>query len=318
MEREIPNSEKIEFKPAFEERYKALLLDRYEDYKKISLTFLRRAIRINTLKIDISTLKQKLEKRGWILEAVPWCEEGFYVHHIEGRRDIGSTPEHALGYYYVQEPASMVPPIVLSPNKNELILDMCASPGSKATQMAQYMENTGILIANDFTGERLKALGINMQMMGITNAIVTLMYGQWFSKSGIMFDRILVDAPCSGTGTIRKSFKTLRIWNPTMVSRLAATQKKLIEAAFSVLKPGGTMVYSTCSQEPEEDEGVVSYLLEQFSDATLEDIHLEIKRSTCFNEFDGVTFHKDIRKCLRLWPMDNDTEGFFVAKIRKN
>ncbi len=317
MSREIPNQEKIEFKPSFETHYRSLLGERYEEYKKISLTFLRRSIRVNTLKASVQRVREGLSAQKWDTIQVPWCKEGFWVEHREGRRDIGSTREHALGYLYVQEAASMIPPVVLDPKPGETVLDMCASPGSKATQIAQYLENRGVLVANDFTGDRLKPLGINMEMMGITNAIVTLMYGQWFSKKDLKFDRILVDAPCSGTGTIRKSLKTLRIWNPTMISRLASTQRKLITVAFDALKEGGTMVYSTCSQEPLENEAVISYLLETQPGARLEDIELEIKRSEPVLEHAEEKYSPEVRKTLRLWPMDNDTEGFFVAKIKK-
>jgi NOL1/NOP2/sun family putative RNA methylase len=212
----------------------------------------------------------------------------------------------------------MIPPIVLEPKPHEIVLDMAASPGSKTTQIAQYMENKGILIANDYTIERMKPLSINLQRCGVSNAIITLMEGQWFKKSGIEVDRILVDAPCSGTGTIRKSLKTIGIWNPDMVRRLSITQKQLIETAFNLLKPSGILVYSTCSLEPEENEAVVDFLLNKYDNAELEEIKLKnIKKSSPILEFEGKQYNEEIKKCLRIWPQDNDTEGFFVAKIRK-
>ncbi|MBW2989342.1 RsmB/NOP family class I SAM-dependent RNA methyltransferase [Candidatus Woesearchaeota archaeon] len=309
-------SEKIEFKPKFIERYRNLTS--WEEFKEISLTFLRRSIRVNTLKITIPECKKRLESLGWQLTQVPWCKEGFWVKHKQGRRDIGNTLEFSLGYYYVQEAASMIPPIVLDPKPGETILDMCAAPGSKSSQIAQYMKNKGILISNDYQYIRLQPLGINMQRMGSTNSILTLMEGRYFKASGILFDRILVDAPCSGTGTIRKSLKTLRIWNPHAIRRLCGQQKQLLETAFSLLKRDGTLVYSTCSLEPEEDENVVSCLLDKHKDAGLEDISLDIKRSEPVLEFGGIRYDKEVKKCLRIWPQDNDTEGFFVAKIRKD
>ena len=262
--------EKVEFKQKFVDRYSKLT--DWEAFKAISLTYLRRSIRVNTLKINIADCKKRLEHLGWQLTQIPWCKEGFWVLHNEGRRDIGNTIEYSLGYYYVQEAASMIPPLVLEPKPGEIVLDMCAAPGSKASQIAQYMENEGLLIANDFTGLRLAPLGINMQRCGITNLIITQMYVQWFKN--IEFDKILVDAPCSGTGTIRKSFKTLRIWNPHMIERLSEQQKSLIQTAFRTLKKGGTMVYSTCSLEPQEDEEVIDFLLSMFDDARLKDIRL--------------------------------------------
>src|SRR3989338_1350355 len=271
-QKSMPNASEIEFKPKFVERYSKLT--GWEAFKTCSLSFLRRSIRVNTLKISIPELKKRLEQ-AWNLEQVPWCKEGFWIEHKKReRRDIGNLIEHPLGYFYTQEAASMIPPIVLEPQENEIILDIAASPGSKTTQIAQYMNNTGILIANDYTSDRMKPLSINIQRCGITNTIITLMQGQWFYNSNIKFDRILVDAPCSGTGTIRKSLKTLRIWNPNMVKRLSITQKQLIETAFNILKQDGTLVYSTCSLEPEENEGVIDFLLKKYDNARLEDIGL--------------------------------------------
>ncbi|MBW2977797.1 RsmB/NOP family class I SAM-dependent RNA methyltransferase, partial [Candidatus Woesearchaeota archaeon] len=180
----------------------------------------------------------------------------------------------------------------------------------------QYMQNKGVFIANDYKGERMKPLGINIQRMGISNTINTLMQGRFFKN--LEFDKILVDAPCSGTGTIRKSLKTLLIWNPNVVKRLCGTQKQLLETAFNNLKQGGTLVYSTCSLEPEENEGVISYFLEKYPNAKLQEINLPgLKRSPAILEFENQKYNPEVKKCLRIWPQDNDTEGFFVAKIKK-
>ena len=306
--------EKIEIKDNFREHYKSLLGDRYDEFIKVSMKFLRRSIRINTLKISVDEVKKRLGDKGWILKNVPWCKEGFWIRHKTGRRDVGLTREHSLGYYYIQEAASMIPPVVLDPKPGEIILDMCASPGSKTTQ---YMGRRGILISNDFKSDRIKSLGINVERMGLTNTIITLMFGQWFGKAGMEFDKVLLDAPCSGTGTIRKSYKTLRIWNATMVKRLSVTQKRLVEIGFKIIKRGGILVYSTCSLEPEENEGVIDHLLKHSDDAEIEEISLDIRRSECITEFNGEMYGPGARKCLRIWPQDNDTEGFFVAKIRK-
>ncbi len=303
---------KIIIKDKFKERYEQLT--DWEPFINCSLSFLRRSIRVNTLKISVEELRKRIT-RDWELTPVPWCKEGFWVEHHEGRRDIGNLKEHSIGYFYVQEAASLIPPIVLEPKPGEFILDMCAAPGSKATQIAQYMGNKGILIANDYTGDRIKSLGINIQKCGLTNHIITMMHGHRFHD--FQFDRILVDAPCSGTGTIRKSLKTLIMWNPHSIKRLAGQQRQLIETAFSNLKEDGTMVYSTCSLEPEEDEGVVDYLLNKHDNAKLEKIELPLKRGKPILEFEGNRYSPEIKKCLRLWPQDNDTEGFFVAKIRK-
>ena len=313
----IPNSEQIEFKEKFIERYENLT--DFEEFKKYSLSFLRRSIRVNTIKIPIDELKKRLEK-NWDLEQIPWCKEGFYIEHIKKeRRDIGNLIEHSLGYFYTQEAASMRPPLVLEPKESDVVLDIAASPGSKTTQIAAMMNNKGVLIANDYQIPRIKPLSLNIQRCGITNCIITLMQGQWFYNSNIKFDKILVDAPCSGTGTIRKSLKTLRIWNPNMVKRLSITQKQLIETAFNILKQNGTLVYSTCSLEPEENEAVVDFLINKYDNAQLEEIKINnLKRSEPILEFDNNKYNENIKNCLRIWPQDNDTEGFFVAKIKKS
>ena len=282
-------------------------------FLKYSAEFIRKAIRVNTLKISVEELKERLEKQGWELTQVPWCKEGFWIKGE--RRDLGNLAEHVLGYIYVQEAASMIPAVVLAPKPDEIVLDMCASPGSKTTQMIQYMENKGLVIANDLTGERLKSLAINVQRIGATNTVITRISGDKFPE--IKFDRILVDAPCSGTGTIRKSLRTIETWNPDLVRRIAALQKKLIERAFNLLKENGEMVYSTCTLEPEENEEIINFLLEKYPNAKLEEINLDIKRSKAVLEFGGKKYNEEIEKCLRIYPQDNDTEGFFVAKLRK-
>ncbi|NOZ80248.1 MAG: RsmB/NOP family class I SAM-dependent RNA methyltransferase [DPANN group archaeon] len=309
--------EDVNIKPAFQERYAALT--DWEAFLSCSLRFLRRSIRVNTLKMSVHELVARLEPE-WKLTPIPWCPEGFWIEHRKGeRRDIGNIPEHSLGYFYIQEAASMIPPLVMDPRPGETVLDMCAAPGSKATQIGMYLKNEGTLVANDYTGIRMQSLGINLQRCGLTNSVATLMEGRWFK--GHQFDRILVDAPCSGTGTIRKSLKTLRIWNPNMVRRISGQQRQLLESAYQNLKPGGVIVYSTCTLEPEEDEGIISWLLHKH-----EDIHTEkidrgrlpgLKTSKVVTSFGGVDFHPGVKDCIRIWPQDNDTEGFFICRLVK-
>ncbi len=210
----ITNAQEIKFKPKFVERYSALT--DWKAFKEYSLSFLRRSIRVNTVLVSVAKAKKSIEAKGWVLEKIPWCKEGFWISHPE-RRDVGNLLEYHLGWIYVQEAASMIPPLVLKPKPGDFVLDMCAAPGSKTTQIAAMMKNEGIIIANDYKGQRLQSLGINLQRSGLTNVMVTLMHGKRFH--GFQFDKILVDAPCSGTGTIRKSLKTVNIWNPGMISK---------------------------------------------------------------------------------------------------
>lgn len=305
---------KFTFKEKFIERYSQVT--DIEKFKEFSLLMPRRAIRVNTLKTTKEKLQKELEPE-WKLEQIPWYENGFWIAHAkEERRDIGNLVQHSLGYFYVQEAVSMIPPIVLDPKPDEIVLDMCAAPGSKTTQIAMMMQNKGALIANDYKGKRLASLGINLQRMGVLNTTITLMRGQ--AMKDMQFDRILVDAPCSGTGTIRKSLKTLEMWNPAMIKRLSQTQKSLIIQAYKMLKPGGTMVYSTCSIDPEEDEEVIDYLVENQDSASIEDIKLNINKGKPITEFNKKVYSDQVKKCLRIWPQDNNTEGFFITRIKKN
>lgn len=334
----IVSADKVELKPVFVDRYKKILGDRYVEFMDFSMSYLRKCIRVNTLKMPIDVLQKRLENKGWILEQVPWCEEGFFVNGNKtiDRFDIGNLPEHTLGYFYIQESASMLPPTVLfSDIKNNpkeffqsyKVLDLCAAPGSKTTQIAQYMKNEGVLIANDVNVSRLRPLTMNLQRIGVKNMLITLNAFQYsknnakkrypFGEGNEVFDRILVDAPCSGTGTIRRSFKALSMYSSGLIRRLVTTQKTLIKHAFSMLKPGGVMVYSTCTQEPAENEAIVSFLLNQFEDAEILPIDLDIVRTPAITEFEGLNIRPEVKDCLRIYPQDNDTEGFFVCKITK-
>ncbi|MHC1585113.1 MAG: NOL1/NOP2/sun family putative RNA methylase [Candidatus Syntropharchaeia archaeon] len=285
----------------------------WEEFKKYLFIPIKKSIRVNTLKTTVPELKEKLEKRGWKLKPIPWCEEGFWIWGKDER--LGSLPEHEMGHFYIQEAASMIPPIVLDPKPGEKILDMCASPGGKTTQIAQYMKNKGKLIANDIREDRIAILKRNLLRMGVRNCTVTQMPGQHFKD--VKFDKILVDAPCSGTGTMR-NWNSVEKWNPEIFRRISYEQKSLLHHAYCVLRRGGILVYSTCSFEPEENESVVDYLLKRHKKTELEEIDLKgIKRSEPILEFEGKTFDSRIERCLRIWHHDNDTSGFFVAKIRK-
>lgn len=305
----------LELKEDFIERYRALLGNEYDEFIEYSSKYINKAIRVNTLKIDVNSLVERLSA-SWDLIPVPWCSEGFWIKHkTKDRFDIGNIPEHQLGYFYVQDPASMLPPLALDPLPGSKALDLCSAPGSKTSQIAAMMKNEGLLVANDSDGKRLSALGINLQRLGVTNAMITKMRGESI-KERDLYDYILVDGPCSGTGTIRRNYKILRSYSYGLVSRMAKIQLSLLSNAYELLRPGGYLVYSTCTLEPEENEGVVSNFLERF-DAKLLDLNLNLNRAKPVFEFEGTKFHKDVDKCIRINPQSNDTEGFFVAKFQK-
>ncbi len=293
-------------------RYSGFLPD-IGEFLEYSSRKLRKSIRINTLKISKRDLIPLLRKKGWEIKQMPWYDNGFFVKTEDV---VGKTMEHSLGYFYVQEAASMLPPIVLEPKKEEIILDMAAAPGSKTTQIGMMMENAGVIVANDVRMDKIKALSTNVQRCGLFNTIITKMDGRRFNKHPEKFDRVLLDAPCSGTGAIRKSWKIANMWNPKGIKRLSRNQKALIMAAYNCLKQGGVMVYSTCTLEPEENEEVVDFLLEK-TNAKILPIKLKMKTREGLTEFEGKTYVDDVKKTVRIYPQDNDTEGFYIAKIRK-
>lgn len=308
----IPDADKLIIKDSFKKRYEKLT--DFKEFMKYNLSFLERSFRVNTLKITVEALTKRMTDAGWKLTPIPWCKEGFWIEYDDKLPALGNTIEHGLGYIYIQEAASMIPPIVLSPKEESIILDCCASPGSKTTELATIMKNTGLIIANDVTGNRLASLGANLQRMGIFSAIITQQRAEYIKGK---FQNILLDAPCSGTGNIRNSLNTLKTWNPDTIRRMSGLQRKLLLTMFENLESGGTMTYSTCSIDPEEDEAVIDFLVRRKPEAIIEEIEFKGKRSPAIEEFEGFKYSPEIKKCLRIWPQDNNTEGFFAAKIRK-
>jgi len=299
----------LEMNRAFYERYSEL--DNSEEFWNLMLAPLKQSIRINTLKAPLGYIKERLEER-YELEPIPWVKEGFFIN----TREFGDMIEYSLGLAFPQEASSMIPPVVLDPQPEELVLDMAAAPGAKTTQIAQYMENEGCIIANDMKKWRVNVLIANLNRFGVLNTRVTVKDGAYFGRFENTFDKILLDAPCSSVGMVRKSFKFLSSWSMKKVITYSNIQKKLIMAAYKALKPRGVLVYSTCTIDPLENEGVVDYLLRK-TDAKIEKIDLPLHPTPPVLEFDGKEYSEEVRKCLRLHPQDNNTEAFFVAKIRK-
>jgi len=309
-------------KARFVERMEALLgKDDAKKFFEISYTKCPSSIRCNTLKMKPEELLKRLEAYGWeIRQPMKEYPEIMVVAGLKPG-ELGNTKEHLLGYFYVQEISSMLPMLVLKPEAGDFVLDLCASPGSKTTQAAAMMENEGFILANEINMGRIGILNSNLERCGVMNQIVTRKEGvalcnQLLKKSKLRFDKILVDAPCSGEGTLRKSPKTFQMWNEKMISNIAKTQRRLAEAAMGLLKVGGVMIYSTCTLAPEEDEMIVDYLVRNF-DVKVERVSLPLKFREGVTSWMGEDFSEECGKCLRLYPQDNDTDGFFVARIRK-
>ncbi len=285
-----------------------------EDFIAACQRPLRKSIRINTLKISVAEFIERAKLKGWVLEPVPWCDTGFWIDADESDVPLGNTAEHMAGLFYIQEASSMMPVSALFTAEDkgyQSVLDTAAAPGSKTTQMAALMNNNGILVANEFSASRVKVLHANIERCGIRNTALTnfdgRVFGGWLPEQ---FDAVLLDAPCSGEGTIRKDPDSLKNWSKESCQSIADTQKELIESAFQALKVGGVMVYSTCTLSKEENQEVCWHLKHTFGDAvTFESL------SSLFPEANKALTEEGF---LHIFPQVYDCEGFFVARIRKN
>lgn len=283
-------------------------------------------IRFNTLVESPKKTYGLLRKMGATVVQVPWLDDTYIVTNMD-KSDLAVTQMYKQGFFYIQNLSSMIPAQILEPNEKDTVLDMCAAPGSKTTQLASIMKNKGKIVANDADKYRIDKLRAVLEMFNVKNATVRYGAGEAIGKREEgHYDKILLDAPCSGEGLIYlKGEKPLRFWNIKKIKPMANTQKKLIESAFRALKKGGTLIYSTCTLEPEENEGVVSYLLDKFSDASIKEVDLfntkefeeyekYIKRG--IREYNGIKYHPEVHKSYRIIPSSN-MMGFFIAKIVK-
>ena len=312
---------RYEMKPLFEERMRKLLPDNsdFEKFEKIVHQKQRRFIRCNTLKISSDNLFERLNKKWEVKQPFENYPEIMLVESELEPGELGNSIEHLLGYFYVQEISSMLPPLALKPKPGEFVLDLCSSPGSKTTQMAAMMKNEGTIIANDVKLDRIKILAANLERCGVMNVVATRNDGvglcNRLAKKGFKFDKILLDVPCSGEGTLRSSPKTFKMWNFKVVQKLSREQKKLFASAVKCLKVGGEIVYSTCTHSPEENELVVSFALKNFP-LEIEKVDLPLKCRQGVKEWKEMKFEECVENCCRIYPQDNDSEGFFVSKFK--
>jgi len=293
--------------PFLERRYRELFPDVTEDMLTRPLP---QALRVNTLRITERELVARLEERGFVLEKIPWVRHGYRIR--EAPFSPGATPEYLLGYYYLQDPASMYACEALEPRRGELVLDAAAAPGGKTTYIAQLMHNRGCIVAIEVNRQRVKALRASVTRMGVENTIIVRMDARDVGKLGLSFDRVLLDAPCTGTGTAHKAREALTK-DERDLQVLLPLQRALLSAAYEVLKPGGVLVYSTCSLLPEENELLVQELIES-REARL----LKVKQgSPAFTKPYGKSLNPQIKRARRFYPWEHGSQGFFVAKIQK-
>ncbi len=314
-----------ELKTSFVDRMKILLGDSedFKDYLEILKFSPVKSIRCNTLKSSVKELKKRLEKKGWKIKQ-PWKKypEIMIIESNLNPGELGNSLEHLLGYFYIQELASTLPIISLNVKPNQRILDLCASPGSKTTQIASSMKNSGLIIANEISLKRIKILSSNLERCGVTNAIITRKEGNALCRRlknlDFKFDKILVDAPCSGEGTLRSSKQTYYQWNLKIVKSLPRLQKSLFASAFELLKIGGEIIYSTCTHAPEENEGVVNWALENFKgEIGIEKIELPVTTRPGICSWEKERYSNKLKDSCRIYPQDNNTEGFFITKFKR-
>ncbi|TFK54980.1 NOL1/NOP2/sun family putative RNA met [Heliocybe sulcata] len=275
-------------------------------------------IRTNTLRTRRRDLAQALINRGVNLEPIgKWTNVGLQV--FESTVPIGATPEYLAGHYMLQAASSFLPVIALSPQPNERVLDMASAPGGKTTHMAALMQNTGVVFANDANKARTKSLTANIHRLGCKNVVVCSYDGREFPKVIGGFDRVLLDAPCSGTGVISKDASVKINKSERDFMLLSHLQKQLILCAIDSVNPssktGGYLVYSTCSVTVDENEAVVDYALKKRPNVKLVESGLEFGRPG-FTNYRGKTFHPSVSMTRRFYPHVHNMDGFFVAKFK--
>lgn len=270
----------------------------------------KNCLRINTHKIREDVLVQRLREKEVTLKKIPYLKHG-YTYQAEF--SLGSTPEYLLGYYYLQEAASQVPVQILDPKKGDKVLDMAAAPGGKTTQILQYIEDDGFVLGLDIRDDRLKSTKNNIERLGFTNYVLLNKDGRFIHDLGETFDKVLLDAPCSGNFCIEPNYFKIR--SESDILQKARTQKQLIRGGIKSLRKGGHLVYSTCSLEPEENELVIDWALKKFD--------VKVVKTTFKHGTSGVTsykkneLHPSLKHAKRFWPHKTNTQGFFICKLEK-
>jgi len=272
-------------------------------------------LRISNLNFDSSSTLCNII--NYKIELVPVKEIARAYKIKSGKEIVGKTLDFILGSYYIQSLSSMIPAIVLNPSENDKVLDMCAAPGSKTTQLAELMNNKGTLIANEISMERLKSLVFNIDKMNLVNTAVLHSKGELISKYfENYFDKILVDAPCSALGITQKKGEVSNWWNVNKAEGLAEIQYKLLVSAIKACKVGGEIVYSTCTISLEENELVIDKILSSYP-VDIVETQLPIKSNSAFTEVNDRKLNAAISKARRILPWEIESEGFFIVKLKK-
>lgn len=296
--------------PAFLERMQKMLGDEYEDFIKSYEVPRTYGLRVNTAKISCEEFEKIVP---FPVTPIPWIPNGYFY---PGDVRPSFCPLYQAGLYYLQEPSAMTPASCLPVTPGENILDLCAAPGGKATALGAMLNGSGLLVANDISSSRTRALLRNIELFGIANAFVTNETPAHLKdRFPEFFHKILLDAPCSGEGMFRKEDALARDWTPEKSDELSVLQKELILQAADMLRPGGQLLYSTCTFAPKEDEGVVSYLLENRPDMKL----MELPAYEGFAPGVPAWGNDDpaLSRCVHLFPHKMQGEGHFMALFCK-
>lgn len=307
----------IQLPEAFLAKMKGLLGEEFEDFVRSFGKERVHGLRFNTLKGSVEAMEQECRERLG-LRPVPWCAEGFY-YRPESRP--GRHVLHEAGAYYIQEPSAMAVVSLLDPRPGDAVLDLCAAPGGKTTHAAERLRGEGLLVCNEIHPARAKILSQNVERMGIQNAVVTNEdSGKLLRYFPGFFNRIVVDAPCSGEGMFRKDEQARAEWSEENVRLCAARQQEILDNAAGMLKPGGTIVYSTCTFSPEEDEGSVSAFLERHPEFSVVRVPEEKKLpGLCHGRPEwSPGCREELAATFRIWPHRAEGEGHFLALLRKD
>lgn len=293
----------------YQEKMHRLLGEDYACYLRSFDEKYGQTFRINQLK----TIPAEFLRR-FAVESVPWCGQGFYYR---GEERLSLHPCYHGGAYYIQEPSAMAPAAFLPVRPGDRVLDLCAAPGGKTTALAARMQGKGILVANDISISRCKALLKNMEMAGVSNAVITCEAPERLSgRFAGYFDCVLVDAPCSGEGMFRKEPSMAESWSPAEVERYAALQRQILQEAAGMVRPGGYLLYSTCTYSPEENEQTVETLLQADDTFSLEELPLPDGVDQGHPEW-SVSGEESLVRCRRFWNHRVRGEGQFAALFRK-
>ena len=310
MAQNIEISENIE--QYLESAYDKNFVCEYKDYLQSET---HQFIRISTADGNNEPIINGLKAYGIELESLENIPNGYRV--LKGFEYIGKTLEFTLGKYYIQGLSSMIPPLILKPSKDDVVLDLCAAPGSKSSQLAEMMENQGTLYVNEPNVNRIKSLVFNFDKMNFVNFGAIKYKGELLSKVfENKFDKILVDAPCSGLGILQRKGEVSNWWTLNQAEKLAELQFRLLLSALKMLKPGGEMIYSTCTLTIEENEIILNKILRKYP-VEIEEIKLPVKSIPAKTEYNGEELNPEIVKAHRIIPWEINSEGFFICKLRK-